>query len=221
MKIQNSFDLLCFLKQKGYLKNPSCALWWPNSGEFEVLVGAILVQNTKWEQAFKILQRLKTHHLLSLESLANTPLYSLQSLMQDLGLFRQKSKYIVLLSQNILKDFGDFATFKAEVPREWLLSQKGIGNETCDSILCYGLLREEMVVDAYTFRLLQSLGYTLESYEEIKQWLIDGIVENYDKVCQLYKEEILLSKLYARFHGKIVEYSKENPIKRGKNATKF
>lgn len=221
MKIQNSFDLLYWLKQKGYLKNPPHTLWWPNAGEFEVLVGAILVQNTKWEQAFKILQRLKTHHLLSLELLANTPLYSLQSLMQDLGFFRQKSKYIVLLSQNILKDFRDFPTFKTEVSREWLLSQKGIGNETCDSILCYGLLREEMVVDTYTYRLLQSFGYTLENYEEIKQWLMQGIVEHYDKITKLYKEEIPLFKVYARFHGKIVEYSKENPTKRSKNANKF
>lgn len=221
MKIQNSFDLLYWLKQKGYLKNPPHTLWWPNAGEFEVLVGTILVQNTKWEQAFKILQRLKTHHLLSLELLANTPLYSLQSLMQDLGFFRQKSKYIVLLSQNILKDFRDFPTFKTEVSREWLLSQKGIGNETCDSILCYGLLREEMVVDTYTYRLLQSFGYTLENYEEIKQWLMQGIVEHYDKITKLYKEEIPLFKVYARFHGKIVEYSKENPTKRSKNANKF
>ncbi|MDE5603374.1 MAG: 3-methyladenine DNA glycosylase [Helicobacter sp.] len=203
MKIQNSFDLLCWLKQKGYLKNPPHTLWWPNAGEFEVLVGAILVQNTKWEQAFKILQRLKTHHLLSLELLANTPLCSLQDLMQDLGLFRQKSHRILLLCQNILKDFGDFATFKAEVPREWLLTQKGIGNETCDSILCYALLREEMVVDSYTYRLLQSFGYTLESYEEIKQWISEGIIQSYDKVCQLYQEEITLSKLYSTFNSKI------------------
>ncbi|MDE5591641.1 MAG: 3-methyladenine DNA glycosylase, partial [Helicobacter sp.] len=188
MKIQNSFDLLCFLKQAGYLKNPKDPLWWQNSGSFEVVIGAILVQNTKWEQAFKVLERIKQHNLLEIHSLAEIPLPALENLMKDLGFFRQKSYYLTTLCQNILKNFGSFENFSKNTTRQWLLSQKGIGNETCDSILCYGLLREEMVADKYTYRLLKSFGFTLESYDEIKEWLIEGLLQNYDNICTLYQD---------------------------------
>ncbi|CAM2965526.1 3-methyladenine DNA glycosylase [Helicobacter burdigaliensis] len=208
MKIQNSYELLVFLKSLGYLKNPPHPLWWPNAGSFEVVVGAIFVQNTKWEQAFKVLNRLRDKGILSLEALANIPYKDLEVLMSDLGFFRQKAQRSILICQNILEDFGSFEEFCKSVTREWLLAQKGIGNESCDSILCYGALQDEMVADKYTYKLLKSLGYELEGYEEIKEWLKEGILENFSKVCELYGYEIPLNTLYARFHGKIVEYCK-------------
>ena len=210
--MQNSFELFCFLKNQGYLKNPPHKLWWPNAGSFEVVVGAILVQNTRWEHAFRVINRLKERGLLSLEGLAKISLVDLQNLMSDLGFFRQKSQRIIALCQNILAEFGDFEGFCEGVSREWLLSQKGVGNETCDSILCYGVLREEMVADKYTYKLLKSYGYELESYEEIKEWLTNGLLENYEKLCGIYGYAIPLNVLYARFHGKIVEYCKEHRI---------
>lgn len=213
MQIQNSFDLFCLLKNLGYLKNPPHNLWWPNAGSFEVIIGAILVQNTRWESAFNAINRLRAENLLSLESLANIPLTTLQNLINDVGFFRQKSQRILWLCQNILVEFGDFESFCENVSREWLLSQKGIGNETCDAILCYGALREEMVADQYTYKLLKSYGYELENYDDIKEWLVSGIIENYEKICKLYGYPIPLNVLYARFHGKIVEYCKEHKFK--------
>lgn len=88
------------------------------------------------------------------------------------------------------------------------MGQKGIGAETCDAILCYGLGREVMVADRYAYRLLQAYGYTLESYEDLQDWLQSGIIENYNKVCLLYGFQIPINLLFARFHGKIVEYCK-------------
>lgn len=212
MQIQNSFELLCFLKQKGYLKENAYPLWWQNAGNFEIIIGAILVQNTQWKQAFKVLERLREKGILNLLALSEIPQENLAFLMQDLGFFRQKSQRIRQICSHILQDFGDFECFKQEVDRKWLLSQKGIGNETCDSILCYGALREEMVADKYTAKLLRIYGYEFEDYTMLKEWLVSGILEHYQEVCELYKEEIPLSKLYARFHGKIVEYCKENKI---------
>lgn len=208
MKITNSYELLVFLKSLGYLQNPPHPLWWPNAGNFEVVLGAIFVQNTKWEQAFKVLSRLKDKGILSLEALANISHTNLEILMSDLGFFRQKAQRSIKLCQNILEEFGNFENFCENVDREWLLAQKGIGNETCDSILCYGALRDEMVADKYSYKLLKSFGYELESYEEIKEWLKEGVLENFTKVCELYGYEISLNTLYARFHGKIVEYCK-------------
>ena len=141
------------------------------------------------------------------------PLESLQDSIKNVGFFRQKSERLQLLCQNILCDFGDYATFSAQVEREWLLSQKGIGLESCDSILNYALGRAVMVADNYTYRILQNFGFTLESYEDLQEWLSGGIVENYDKVCALYGFEIPLNLLFARLHGKIVEYAKITLIK--------
>ena len=210
--MENSFDLFVFLKQKGYLKNPPHTLWWPNAGSFEVLVGAILVQNTRWDQAFKALDRLRKKGILNPLALSEIPLNDLLPLLNDVGFFNQKTTRIQKLCENLLKDFGDYENFALNVDREWLLAQKGVGNETCDSILCYGLLRDEMVADKYTYKLLAKYGYDLKEYDELKEWLVCGLLENYKKVCEIYGFEIPLNTLYARFHGKIVEYCKENKI---------
>jgi len=108
----------------------------------------------------------------------------------------------------IIEEFGDFDSFKTSVTKEWLLAQKGIGLESADSILCYGCMRDIMVVDAYTDRILRAFGYEFESYEETQEWLTNGIEANYDKVCSLYNKELPLALVYAKFHAKIVEYGK-------------
>lgn len=224
MEITNSFDLLKLLKEKGLLPpmKQDCAgfdvwnpkhWWWPNALSFEVVVGVLLVQNTRWEQVERALEILKNKRLLSVESLAQLPLEILQDLIKNVGFFRQKSERLQRLCQNILCEFGDYATFSAQVDREWLLSQKGIGLESCDSILNYALGHAVMVADNYTYRILQNFGFTLESYEDLQEWLSGGIVENYDKVCALYGFEIPLNLLFARLHGKIVEYAKITLIK--------
>ncbi|TLD87044.1 3-methyladenine DNA glycosylase [Helicobacter sp. MIT 05-5294] len=221
LRIANSYELLEFLKAQNLLPpldvkrfqtQKQACWWWPNALSFEVIIGAILVQNTRWEQVSSALESLKNCNLLDLESLGVIPLVSLQSLIQNVGFYRQKAERIQRLCQNILASFGDYESFCAQVSREWLLSQKGIGEETCDAILCYGLGREVMVADRYTYKLLRSYGYTLESYCDLQEWLECGITENYDKVCALYGFQIPLNLLFARFHGKIVEYCKQHKI---------
>ncbi|WP_297811060.1 3-methyladenine DNA glycosylase [uncultured Helicobacter sp.] len=220
MRITNSYELLEFLKFQSLLpsipqgisivemESEKSFWWWPNALSFEVIIGAILVQNTRWEQVSIVLEKLRNKGILNLELLSEISLSILQDLIQKVGFYRQKSMRIQKLCQNILQDFGDYTNFCIQVSREWLLSQKGIGMETCDAILCYGLGREVMVADTYTYRLLQSYGYTLESYQDLQDWLMGGINENYDKVCTLYGFEIPTNLLFARFHAKIVEYCK-------------
>ena len=202
--------LLKFLKDNGYLNNPPHKLWWPNAGEFEVILGAILVQNTRWEQAFIAIDRLRQNRLLSLEKMANIQEIALQNYINNVGFYKQKATRIITICQNILETFGDFENFCLNVSRGWLLSQKGIGFESADSILCYGVLRDEMVADNYTCKLLRFYGYELDDYEDIKEWLVSGLLENYQSICKLYDKEIGLNELYARFHGKIVDYCKEH-----------
>lgn len=217
---QSSYELLEFLKRQGYLKDPPHLLWWPGAGGFEISIASILGQNTKWENAKKVLEVLREKGVLECDKLASLSQEKLLGYMAGLGLRNAKSERILALTRAILRDFGSYENYHNTVSREWLLAQKGVGEETADSILCYGLLRDEMVADSYSQRLLGYCNYTLESYGEVKEWLQRGILENYDKVCRLYDtENIPLNTVYARFHGKIVEFCKDNPkvVKRKKD----
>ncbi|MDX1808863.1 MAG: 3-methyladenine DNA glycosylase [Sulfurospirillaceae bacterium] len=206
----NSFELLELLKKAGYLKSQRDRLWWPNSGTFEVVVGAILTQQTKWEKVEKSLENLKVADVLSLEALANIDGRELSVLIKPSGFYNTKAKNILNLCKNMYNEYKTFEDFTNNVQRDWLLSQKGVGEESADSILCYGCMRDEFVVDSYTARLLDAFGFGFESYGDLKEWMIEGIVSNIQKVYELYASEPPLYEIYARFHGKIVEYCKEN-----------
>ena len=210
MYISDSFDLFKFLKiEKGYLKELRDPLWWPNSRSFEVVVGAILTQQTKWQKVEKALDNLKENNLLNIESLATCDTKLLATLIKPSGFYNTKAKRLKLLSNNIIRDFGSFEVFKNKVSREWLLSQKGLGKESSDSILCYACEREVLPVDSYTARTIKKFGYEFEGYDELKEWFENGILGNLEKIWKIYGEEKAVYEIFARFHGKIVEYAKE------------
>ena len=210
ISISNSYDLLLFLKEQNLI-NKKDEYWWPNDNSFEILLGAILTQNTKWTNVEKSLDNLKNLNINSLEKLSQIDLQTLIFAITPSGFKNQKSVRLITLSKNILKVFGTFENFCLKVDRRWLLEQKGIGPETADAILCYSCKQEYMVVDSYTNRLLKRFGYEFESYEELQNWCEYGINENYDKIAKLYNYEISLNKVYSRFHGKIIEFMKRNP----------
>ena len=205
----NSFDLLVALKTQGYLKTTRDPLWWPRSGTFWVLVGAILTQQTKWEKVEESMANLERAGVDSLEKLLHLDLELLALNIKPSGFYNTKAKNLHLLAKAILEEFNSFDAFCENVDREWLLAQKGIGEESADSILCYACKHEALVVDAYTARLLMSFGYSFESYGGLQEWMVEGILSNLVKINQLYEKEISLNELYARFHGKIVEFCKE------------
>jgi len=184
------------LKKLNLLEDLRDPYWWPNSGTFEVIVGAILTQQTKWQKVEKSLQNLKEAGILELEKLAKCDLKELQTLIKPSGFYNTKAKYLKGICKAILDEFGSFEKFKDEVSRKWLLTQKGVGEETADSILCYGCYRPEMVVDSYTNRILNAFGYEFERYNDLKEWLVNGF-EDKD------------AKFFALYHGMIVEFAKE------------
>ncbi len=208
--LQNSYELLYALKKSGYLKTHRDPLWWPNSGTQEVIFGAILTQQTKWERVEESLSNLRQAGLDSLESLADTDTQIITALIKPSGFYNTKAQRLKMLCRHILEDFGSFEVFQERVDRGWLLEQKGIGMESADSILCYGCKKEVFVVDSYTGRLLEAFGYRFDSYEEVQEWIVEGLQGNMDKIYELYGREVPHHQLYARFHGKIVEFSKES-----------
>lgn len=204
-----SWELLKTLKALGYPNIERDPFWWPNAGCFEVVIGAILTQNTNWNNVEKALKNLREANLLSLETLCESDERFLAECIRPSGFYNQKAKRLLNLCNAIQENFGDFETFYSGVEREWLLTQKGVGQESADSILCYACLREEMVADAYTARILKAFDYTLESYEDIKAWLCEGLYGQEETLQSLYDEPIGMNQIMARFHGKIVEYGKE------------
>ena len=201
MQLSDSFELFSALEKLKLLEN-SPPLWWPSYGTFEVVVGAILTQNTQWERVQISLDNLRYAEILAVDLLAQTHPETLMELIRPSGLFKAKASNLIRLSHNLIEEFGDFETFALNTDREWLLSQKGIGPETADSILCYACARPAMVVDAYTARLLNAFGYEFESYDELQEWCEAGI--------RGYFDTVQLPAAFARFHGMIVEYVKKN-----------
>lgn len=152
--------------------------WWPADSPFEVIIGAILTQNTAWKNVEKAITSLKAHNLLSPRALDKIPEKELANLIRPSGYFNQKAKkvkhfvrYLLNHHQGSIKKMSKRDTGAL---REELLSIHGIGPETADSILLYALEKPIFVVDSYTRRILYRHGWFHEkpSYQELQDFFI-------------------------------------------------
>jgi endonuclease-3 related protein len=148
--------------------------WWPAETPFEVIVGAILTQNTSWTNVERAMAKLRQAGVLNLAGIRNLPLAQLEILIRSSGYFRQKSQRLKDLVAFVDAKYGGsleqmFATPTSALRTE-LLTQKGIGMETADSILLYAGLHSVFVVDAYTRRVFERHGMVNGSakYDEIR-----------------------------------------------------
>ena len=96
--MNSSFELLVALKNKGYLKTTRDPLWWPRSGTFWVIIGAILTQQAKWENVEKSMENLERASIDSLEKLSMLPLESLLEHIRPSGFYNTKAKNLHLLT---------------------------------------------------------------------------------------------------------------------------
>src|SRR4030067_2949015 len=126
--------------------------WWPGETVFEVMVGAILTQNTSWKNVGKAIHKLKEKKVLNPERIYRLKKSKLASLIKSSGTFRIKADRLKSFVNFLFEEYdGDLGKMKRERPgalREKLLRIKGIGPETADSILLYGLKKPIFVVDA-------------------------------------------------------------------------
>ncbi|MBA1432354.1 MAG: 3-methyladenine DNA glycosylase [Epsilonproteobacteria bacterium] len=187
-----------FLQTKELLRD-SPALWWPNAGTFEVVISALLTQNTTWSNVEKSLKNLEG--FLDLECFVALDENSLKERIKPSGFYNQKAPRLLQLAKNIQEHFKTFENFQKDVSRKWLLEQKGIGKESADVILCYACGRDAMVVDSYTKRLLQSFGIEFNNYEAYQLFLEKELRQHYSQEA--------LPKIFALFHGMIVECNKK------------
>jgi endonuclease-3 related protein len=148
--------------------------WWPAETPFEVIVGAILTQNTSWTNVERAIASLRAAAVLTVMGIRTVPLVRLQQLVYSSGYYRQKAQRLKDFVSFLDERYGGsletmFATPTDQLRAE-LLSLKGIGPETADSILLYAGNHEIFVVDTYTRRVLERHG-TVDrraSYDEVR-----------------------------------------------------
>lgn len=146
--------------------------WWPADSVFEVVVGAVLTQNTRWENVERAIANLREADRLDPDRILSLPEPELAALIRPSGYFNVKARRLVGLVRFIQYSGG------LEMLAEWgtprlrtaLLGVHGIGPETADDILLYAFGRPVFVVDAYTRRLFARLGWFPEraGYEELR-----------------------------------------------------
>ena len=133
--------------------------WWPAETPFEVIVGAILTQNTSWTNVERAMANLRSAGVLSVAGIRELGLPRLEELVRSSGYFRQKAQrlksFVAFLDARYGGSLKQMFATPTEQLREELLTQNGIGPETADSILLYAGNHEAFVVDAYTRRLLE------------------------------------------------------------------
>jgi endonuclease-3 related protein len=155
--------------------------WWPGETPFEVMVGAILTQNTSWRNVEKAIGHLKGRGVLNNEGIRKLRKSQLASLIKSSGYYRIKADRLKVFADFLFEEYkGDLIRMgeeRMEDLRQKLLGVKGIGPETADSILLYGLNKTIFVVDAYTRRVLSRHGLVSEkaSYEEIQRLFMNHL----------------------------------------------
>jgi endonuclease III related protein len=137
--------------------------WWPGDTPLEVLVGAVLVQNTNWKNVEKAIANLRQSDLLEPHALAEVPLEELEELIRPAGYYRLKSRRLRNLIEFIVERYDGSLPLMFDTPldvlRQELLAVNGIGPETADAILLYAGGLPTFVVDTYTHRILARHGW--------------------------------------------------------------
>lgn len=174
--------------------------WWPARTPFEVIVGAILTQNTAWVNVERAIENLRRERLLTPGAIERATTARVARLIRSSGYFRQKTKKLKAFARFLRVEFGGslarmFRTPTGEL-REKLLGVHGIGPETADSILLYAGGHGVFVVDAYTKRILvrHRLAPEKADYEQVRQLFEQGLPRD--------------TALYNEFHGLIVSVGK-------------
>ncbi len=182
--------------------------WWPADSPFEVCVGAILTQNTAWKNVAKAIHNLKETSVLDPCSLYSLPIDDLAQLIRPAGYYNVKAirlrNFVVHLVENHQGDLGSLFSAPVDSLRSELLSIKGVGKETADSIILYAASKPIFVIDAYTKRVLARHRLISEKAD-------------YDTVQHLFHSNLPMDVgLFNDFHAQFVAvghyYCKRRPL---------
>jgi len=178
--------------------------WWPADNAYEVIVGAVLTQNTAWTNVEIALTNLKSAIELSPQTVVALTRDELERLITPAGFFRQKARYLHGISTYLLDEYAGNVALLCQGPleeaRKRLLKLTGIGPETADSILLYAANRPSFVVDAYTRRILTRLGILQgrESYNTIRLQFMTALPADVGLFNQYHALIVQHAKTYCR-----------------------
>ncbi len=176
--------------------------WWPGDSPLEIMVGAVLTQNTAWRNVEKAIANMKAEGILTFEALTGIDEARLAEIIRPAGFYRLKSRRLKGLIAYFHRRYGNSLENTAGVPtrtlRAELLDVNGIGPETADSILLYALDRPVFVVDAYTKRLLRNhrLYEGDDGYHDVQAFFTENLPED--------------TYLFNEFHALIVRLCQEH-----------
>ncbi|KAB2836559.1 MAG: endonuclease III domain-containing protein [Candidatus Brocadia sp.] len=178
--------------------------WWPGETPFEIIIGAILTQNTNWSNVEKAIKNLKTAGKLSPEGIKNVPLAELATLIRPSGFFNVKARrvkaFIHWLFSRYEGSLSRMFSQDLQALRNELLSVKGIGPETADSILLYAGNMPTFVVDAYTHRIFSRHGFIAEesTYEEMKSFFEERLPKDVKLFNEYHALLVHIGKRYCK-----------------------
>lgn len=178
--------------------------WWPGRTRFEVMVGAILTQNTAWTNVEKAIKNLRAAKLLNPLAMHRVGTQELALNIKSAGYFNVKATRLKNLTRHLFTNYdGSLDKFlgrKGNGLREELLSLSGIGPETADSILLYAALHPEFVVDAYTRRIFSRHGLVSEAagYDEVKALFTDNLPADAAMFNEYHALIVKVGKDYCR-----------------------
>lgn len=175
--------------------------WWPAKTKFEIIIGAILTQNTAWKNVEKAIANLAGEKLLTPASLRGVSKKRLAALIGPSGYYNVKADRLKHFSDFLYKKYGGslkkMFSRDARILRQEMLDVKGMGRETVDSILLYAGRKPVFVVDAYTKRILSRHN-------------IIGATSDYDSVQDLFMRSLPRSEpLFNEYHALLVRLAKE------------
>src|SRR3989338_4794779 len=168
--------------------------WWPADSAYEVVVGAILTQNTNWKNVEKVINSLKKENKLNEKAILEITISELENLIRSSGFYKQKAERLKLATKKWfeLKDKNDLSI---DVLRKELLSVKGIGKETADSIILYAFEKPILSLSSYTRRFCKKyFNFESKNYDEYRTFFEDNLSQD----LELFKE----------YHALIVEWAK-------------
>ncbi|MFY9402555.1 MAG: endonuclease III domain-containing protein [Candidatus Omnitrophota bacterium] len=180
--------------------------WWPASNSFEVIVGAILTQNTSWQNVEKAIDKIKANGPILPKRLYSLPEKKLAGLIKSAGYYNLKAKRLRNFLSFFLRSYNGsikkMSLTSLGKLREELLSVNGIGPETADSILLYAFNRPIFVIDAYTKRILLRHKIIREDF-------------NYCAIQNIFMKHLKRdAKLFNEYHALLVRLGKEFCLKK-------
>lgn len=178
--------------------------WWPGDTRDEIIIGAILTQNTAWTNVEKAINNLREANCLSLKNLAGIPRSELEQMIRPSGYFRQKAERLMNFSRILLDHPGGPDAFfhhsqSLDEVRDRLLNINGIGPETADSILLYAASFPSFVIDAYTFRIFTRLGLHTgkKDYLKLQKLIANNLDQDIDLYGDCHAQLVELGKRYC------------------------